>query len=569
MISKTALAALAGYLLAASASPVNSPGVEKRQSPLPDLLVVPGLAKVGELLGGPKASPRDLPVPGLKGLPIPDLPIVGGGGLPLGGGGLPLAGASPLGGGASPLGGVNPVGGANPLGSVLPKRQISLPPLIPAIPGVTEPLADNAIPLPVLQLPTPPLDSPPFAGSNIKPKKIGYFWTGAGDNKHKDFLITMSLDDDTFGEIITLTDVPSSGNSPHHLGPSADGKTLIGGGLLSLLKTQDTAFYFDVSDPYNPKFSHSNRALLSSIVDEIRAKPEGGFFITYMGSAVGTSPGRLVETDAAGNIIHEWPEDVQGTLNILGEQFNPHGLSIDFEKKIILTSDFVVPLSILKPTLGIQKASTLRLWNLEDRTIISTITIPNGAGIQDVKFIPGNEESAAIATAVGPGEVWIIYPFRKDANGNQGVAELLYSLGPKAVDSLAIYSDISDDGRFAYFTITLGNHVAALDISDLTNVKRLDDPEETQPIIGPHYVKISPDKKNLLVTGYFVQAGDISIVNTPGDYKAHWIDINYDGSLSFNRTVDFESIFTRDRGGARPHSSVIYDLTDPENPKYY
>ena len=98
-----------------------------------------------------------------------------------------------------------------------------------------------------------------------------------------------------------------------------------------------------------------------------------GFFITYMGSAVGTAPGRLVETDAEGNILHEWPEDVNSTLNILGEQFNPHGLSIDFEKNIILTSDFVVPLSILKPTTGIQRADTLRLWNLEDRSIISTI----------------------------------------------------------------------------------------------------------------------------------------------------------------------------------------------------
>lgn len=72
---------------------------------------------------------------------------------------------------------------------------ISLPPLIPSIPGVTEPLASNAPPLPVLQLPTPPLDSPPFTGANIKPKKIGYFWTGAGDNIHKDFLVTASLDD--------------------------------------------------------------------------------------------------------------------------------------------------------------------------------------------------------------------------------------------------------------------------------------------------------------------------------------------------------------------------------------
>jgi selenium-binding protein 1 len=96
-----------------------------------------------------------------------------------------------------------------------------------------------------------------------------------------------------------------------------------------------------------------------------------------MGSAVGTSPGRLIETDADGNILHEWPEDVSSTLNILGQQFSPHGLSVDFKKNIILTSDFVVPLSVLKPTLGIQRANTLRLWNLASRTIISTIEIPN------------------------------------------------------------------------------------------------------------------------------------------------------------------------------------------------
>lgn len=45
---------------------------------------------------------------------------------------------------------------------------------------------------------------------------------------------------DTFGTLLWVTDVPSSGNDPHHLGPSLDGKTLFGGGLLSLLKTQVT-----------------------------------------------------------------------------------------------------------------------------------------------------------------------------------------------------------------------------------------------------------------------------------------------------------------------------------------
>jgi YD repeat-containing protein len=116
---------------------------------------------------------------------------------------------------------------------------LSLPPLIPLIPGVTEPLSNNAPPLPILQVPTPPLESPPHqVNTSVKPKKIGYFWTAAGDNKHKDFLATYSLDDDTFGTLLAITDVPSSGNSPHHLGSSLDGKTLVGGGLLSLLKTQ-------------------------------------------------------------------------------------------------------------------------------------------------------------------------------------------------------------------------------------------------------------------------------------------------------------------------------------------
>jgi len=108
-----------------------------------------------------------------------------------------LAGATLAGLLASVLGtpvGTNPSpvragGKRSPLGISLPGG------LVPAIPGVTEPLNSLLPPLPILQPPTPPLDSPPFTASNIKPKKIGYFWTGAGDNQHKDFLVTTSLDD--------------------------------------------------------------------------------------------------------------------------------------------------------------------------------------------------------------------------------------------------------------------------------------------------------------------------------------------------------------------------------------
>lgn len=96
-----------------------------------------------------------------------------------------------------------------------------------------------------------------------------------------------------------------------------------------------------------------------------------------MGSALGTTPGRLIETDANFDIIHEWPEDPQSVLNILGEQFSPHGLSIDWKNKFILTSDFVEPVSILKPTTGVRRANTLRLWDLDSKKILNTLTIPN------------------------------------------------------------------------------------------------------------------------------------------------------------------------------------------------
>lgn len=129
-------------------------------------------------------------------------------------------------------------------------------------------------------------------------------------------------------------------------------------------------------------------------------------------------------------------------------------------------------------------------------------------------------------------------------------------------------SDITQNGKFAYFTLTTANHVAALDISDLSNVKRLDDPDEDQPLIGPHYIKLTPDQKNLLVTDYFVQTGEIGLINTPADFKAQYIDVLGDGSLSFNRTIDFSREF-ENRGGGKPHSAVVFDLTDPENPKYY
>jgi selenium-binding protein 1 len=73
-----------------------------------------------------------------------------------------------------------------------------------------------------------------------------------------------------------------------------------------------------------------------------------------------------------------------------------------------------------------------------------------GGGIQDVKLIPGNPNSAALATAGHLGQFSILYAFQNEWNGKPGIAALLYDLGPKARDTDAIYSDISSDRKLSY-----------------------------------------------------------------------------------------------------------------------
>lgn len=76
-----------------------------------------------------------------------------------------------------------------------PVPDLSLPPLVPYIPGISELLYNVVPPLPILQAPLPPLPAPTIPSSDLKPKKVGYFWTGSADQRYADFLATYSLDD--------------------------------------------------------------------------------------------------------------------------------------------------------------------------------------------------------------------------------------------------------------------------------------------------------------------------------------------------------------------------------------
>src|SRR5262245_4468587 len=86
-----------------------------------------------------------------------------------------------------------------------------------------------------------------------------YVWTGDQARVAPDFLAVIDFDEGSpqYGKVIRTVPVPgpgSSGNEPHHCHLSADKNVLACGGLLALLRGQNSIFFFDVSIARYQKF---------------------------------------------------------------------------------------------------------------------------------------------------------------------------------------------------------------------------------------------------------------------------------------------------------------------------
>src|SRR4030095_6448912 len=123
-------------------------------------------------------------------------------------------------------------------------------------------------------------------GHRDKPDKCLYIWAGDEERIHPDFLTVVDFNENShnYGRILATADAPTSGNEAHHCHISSDENVILCGGLLSLLKDQDSIFFFDISKPKKPEFMFSTRGQLSSITDDPFPMPNGGYLVTQMGS---------------------------------------------------------------------------------------------------------------------------------------------------------------------------------------------------------------------------------------------------------------------------------------------
>jgi selenium-binding protein 1 len=394
----------------------------------------------------------------------------------------------------------------------------------------------------------------------------------ASDAKHKaaDFLAVVDFDigSPTYGKILKTVPLPFSlptaiplstgaiGNEPHHVGISADGKTLAGGGLLSILRVQNQNFVFDIENPRAPKFLKANTLpLTASIADEYVPLSRGGFLTTFMGGAAGEAPGRVVEYDGAYNEVGQWP------LVPPLDDFNPHGIAIDEAHNLLLTSDFVCPLHTLNlPSGHTEFRGAVRVWDLEQRTITKKIVIGDPeipAGTINVELIPHDDQLRAYVSGVNDGKLYLV-------NTQPGTAQVAvdfnYLATPsapkpwphlfkinKAGTRLALTLNFQGkDGKVVLLDIEDREHPSVLSIADLGANS------------GPHYITWSPDESRVVVADYFL-VQDLfpsGVVQVDGDHKIRVFKTAGD-VLTADTAFDLD--FNRDvgTGKARPHGIAI------------
>jgi len=377
-----------------------------------------------------------------------------------------------------------------------------------------------------------------------------YLFICAGDQARSspDFLAVINFDQDSpdYGNVIATAPFAApnaSGNEPHHIGLSSDGKVAACGGLLSVLKGQKEIFFFDVSNPRMPLFMSAADPPLSAITDEFHALPEGGYLVTMMGGSQGHAPGRVAAFDRKLQLLKEYPD------NPPEDGFNPHGISLRPELNLMVTSDFVCPSTTLDAVHGaIDFRSSIRVWDFRNKEILRTIKLPGQIGTIDVKLIPHDRMGRAFTAGMLDDHLYLI-------DTKNGTAKPVFDFASIQSGGWPQLMRVTRDGRRLFVSMNQAGKIAMFDIS------RPDQPRLLKALdlgsgSGPHYIALSQDEKRLVISDYFLNEDNFGKVHAEGDHKIHVAKVTKDDLvLDPKFKLDFNTAFST--GPARPHGIAI------------
>ena len=386
------------------------------------------------------------------------------------------------------------------------------------------------------------------------PKTL-YVWAGDQARVAPDFLAVVDFDEDSprYGRVIGTVPVPapgSSGNEPHHCHLSADKNILACGGLLALLRGQNSIFFFDVSKARQPRFLFSTSGTLSNITDDFLPLKEGGFLVTQMGSHTGGTPGRVAEFNADLQLVGEWPP------NPPEHDFNPHGISARPELNLMVTSDFMMPASSLNVIPGDPLLrGIIRVWDFHSRSIVRTIVIPSALGTMDVKLIPKDPLGRAFTAGMFDGLVYLVDTANGTAHAVFDCETIVPHVEVPVRGGMTQLLVMPRSGDRLIFGLFQAGQVGMLDISDPEH------PVQASIVnlgldAGPHMIALTDDDKRLVVSDYFLNEDDFGKIHFEGDHHVRVVKVfKRKLALDARFDLDFNTAFAT--GPARPHGVAM------------
>jgi len=232
------------------------------------------------------------------------------------------------------------------------------------------------------------------------------------------------------------------------------------------------------------------------------------------------------------NFIAEYPP-----IDIRPPDMNPHGLSLRQDLDLLISSDFVDPLSTL--TIGggtIILRDTVRIWNpWSARQMTSTIHIPGGRGLMEVKFVPGDPDAIAYVTNYDDQEHMIMWGIKAlELSIFQAIN--LSNYFDFTANDFMLHQPNSKGTRYILSNPDSGWFVL-LDISDPLNPVVLDGINFGLKS-GLHSLDLSSDEKYIMVSGYFIDEDNLGYLHFDGDRMVHIVQIEDTQLIQTDFNVD-------------------------------
>jgi len=211
----------------------------------------------------------------------------------------------------------------------------------------------------------------------------------------------------------------------------------------------------------------------------------------------------------------------------------------------MVTSDFICPMTTLDIMPGgLDLRGSIRVWDLRQRTILRTITIPNAGGTIDVKLIPGDPEARGYTAGMLDDKLYLL-------DTTAGTATPVFDFGTISHGGWPQLIRLTEDGTRLFITMNQAGKVVMFDTSEPAHprVLRVFD---LGPGSGPHYLRLTADERRLVVSDYFLNEDSFGKVHAEGDHKVHVFHVERNNlNLDPRFELDFNTAFAT--GPARPH----------------